>query len=141
MPEIDASVLSGKAPSAVEEGSSSDSEKIEAPVIESPISPEVEKMQPQETSAEFSSTASVSNLDGDIFDDAVVSPPTELEMNSFCLADMFSGIVPAKAFARYELVDVSEEEAMADRAVRRVERLSASLEASLAKLERLTIDL
>ena len=140
MPEIDASLLSGKALCAVDDGSS-DNEKIEAPVIESPIPAEFEKTQSQETSAEPSSTVSVLNLDGDIYDDVDVSPPTKLEMDSLSLADMLNGIVPAKASAHFVLVDASEKDALADRAVKRVERLSASIEASLTKLERLTIGL
>ena len=62
-------------------------------------------------------------------------------MDSLSLADMLNGIVPAKASAHFVLVDASEKDALADRAVKRVERLSASIEASLTKLERLTIGL
>lgn len=134
MPEIDASILSGKT-SNVAEVQASDNEKVEVPVIEAPIS--------QEAVAEATPSKVVADLDGDIYDDdvAITTAPTELNISGLSTVDIFGGIESEKAFARYELVDASEEELAAEMVARRVERLTASLEASLARLERLTIGL
>ncbi|RYP68941.1 hypothetical protein DL771_006363 [Monosporascus sp. 5C6A] len=143
MPEIDTSFLSEKPSHAIDEVPASDNEKVEAPVVESPVSPSLEKPQLPEAPADATSAKVVADLDGDIYDDDVVvsSTPTELDIGSLSAIDIFGGIEPEKAFARYELVDASEEEVAADMVARRVERLSAGLEASLSKLERLTIGL
>ena len=142
MPEIDASLLSGKVSDAVDEGLVLNREKVETPVIESPISPSIEKTPAQEASPDSPDIA-VTDLDGDIYDDDIVTqiPPTEFGIRNISTTDIFGGVEPEKAFARYELVDGSEEELVANMAVGRVERLSASLEASLSRLERLTTGL
>lgn len=134
MPEIDLSILSGKSTASDLEPLSAD-EKVEVSAIEAPVAP-LEKAKFTETRDEtYTPTTSPANLDGDIYEDdsAPVSTPTEI--------DIFAGIQPEKIFARYELVDASAEEAATSMAVRRVERLSASLESTLANLERLTIGL
>ncbi|KAI1257099.1 hypothetical protein MGN70_000138 [Eutypa lata] len=142
MPQFDASLLAGKASNAVDEAPASDNEKLEAHVIESPVPSSIEEAQSQETSAEAVPAKVAADLDGDIYDDDVaISTPTELNIDNLSTADIFGGIESEKAFARYELVDASEEEATAEIIARRVAHLSASLEASLAKLERLTIGL
>ncbi|RYP46037.1 hypothetical protein DL768_007717 [Monosporascus sp. mg162] len=143
MPEIDTSVLSEKPSHAVDEVPASDNEKVEAPVVESPVSLSIEKPQLSEAPADAATGKVAADLDGDIYDDDVVvsTAPTELDISSLSAIDLFGGIEPEKAFARYELVDASDEEVAADMIARRVERLSAGLEASLSRLERLTIGL
>lgn len=141
VPEIDTAALSGKSSNFVGESFSSDISKVEVSAIESPIS-SMEKSQTPNAQAELVASTTVGDLDGDIYDDDVtaVSAPAELESASFT-CDIFGGVEPEKAFARYELVDSSEEELAANIVVRRVERLSASLESTLANLERLTLGL
>lgn len=141
MPQFDASVLSGKAYSPDDDVPASDDEKVEAHAIESPLSASVEDSHVEE-SAE-TTCATVADLDGDIYDDEITisSAPAKLDISHPSMVDIFGGIEPEKAFARYELVDASEEGLAADMIAKRVERLSASLEASLSKLERLTIGL
>ncbi|RYP83850.1 hypothetical protein DL769_001272 [Monosporascus sp. CRB-8-3] len=143
MPEIDISLLSEKPSHVIDGVPASDNEKVEAPVVESPVSPSVEKPQLPEAPADAATEKVVADLDGDIYDDEVVvtSTPTELDISNLSAIDIFGGIEPEKAFARYELVDASEEEVAADMIARRVQRLSAGLEASLSRLERLTIGL
>lgn len=142
MPQFDASVLSGKACSTDDDVPASDDEKVEAHAIESPVSASMEDSQVEESSAD-TICAKVTDLDGDIYDDEITAShaPAKLDISHPSMIDIFGGIEPEKAFARYELVDASEEELAADMVAKRVERLSASLEASLSKLERLTIGL
>jgi bZIP-type transcription factor MBZ1 len=140
VPEIDTAALSGKS-SNFSESLSSDSKKIEVPAIESPI---LSMEKPQTPAAPLESVASTTagDLDGDIYDDDVPTSSAAAELEPANLStDIFGGVEPEKVFARYELVDSSEEELAANIVVKRVERLSASLESTLANLERLTIGL
>ncbi|KAH9885929.1 hypothetical protein F4778DRAFT_786978 [Xylariomycetidae sp. FL2044] len=139
---IDAEVLAGKVSTLTEELVPRDSEKVDAPVVEAP--PTVEKSQTPEAPVEMTpSERTVADLDGDIFDDdtTIAAKPLELDTENLSNLDIFGGIETDKVFARYELVDASDEEATASVALRRVERLSASLEATLSRLDRLTIGL
>jgi bZIP-type transcription factor MBZ1 len=138
LPEIDTSILSGKSSNVVEESLSSDDEKLDAPALESPLSPSIE--EPSKPADTLAAETPVVDLDGDIYDDDIPASttPVRLETESLFHTDLFGGIEPEKALARYELVDISEEEAAAEIAVRRVNRLYASLESSLATIARMT---
>ncbi|KAI0420408.1 hypothetical protein F5X98DRAFT_27152 [Xylaria grammica] len=145
LPEIDTDALTGKTSNFVGE-SVSDSEKTEVLSLEVPIPSMIEKSQVEVNAEPAPTEKTVSNLDGDIFDDddhpsLPSSCPLELDTDGFSAVDIFGGIEPEKAFARYELVDSSEEEKIALMATRRVERLAANLAATIARLERLDFDL
>ncbi|KAF3070833.1 putative bzip transcription factor protein [Daldinia childiae] len=141
MPIIDTEALAGKGSSFVE-SFSADAEKSGAPVLESPI--EVPELAETSTEPEVSDY-SVADLDGDIYDDDDMttssSKPVELNTDNLTAVDIFGGIEPEKAFARYELIDFSDEDTVAIMAARRVERLAASLEPVLARLDMLSIGL
>ncbi|CAJ2512075.1 Uu.00g077000.m01.CDS01 [Anthostomella pinea] len=145
MPVIDMEALAGKNSIIPGESLALDNEKTDAPVVEDPVSHSLEKSQAPELSVEPTAVEkAVAKLDGDIFDDdtpASTLIPAELNTESLSTVDIFGGIEPEKAFARYEIVDASEGEAIASIALRRVERLAASLEATMARLELLSIDL
>lgn len=146
LPQIDTDALMGKSSNFVGESLVLDSDKADAPSIEVPVPPVVEEVQASEANVESPRTDSVVvNLDGDIFDDdGCASPPShplELDTNGFLAIDIFGGIEPEKAFARYELVDSSVEDKIACMALGRVERLAASLANTLSALERLDIGL
>ncbi|KAI0466376.1 hypothetical protein F4859DRAFT_497926 [Xylaria cf. heliscus] len=145
LPEIDTEALMGKSSNFVEESPTSNNDKTDAPSLEAPIPSTIEKPQVPEVNSEPSPTETkVSNLDGDIFDDDCSTPsprPLELDTDGFSAVDIFGGIESEKAFARYELVDSSEEEKLASMALRRVERLAASLAATISALERLDVDM
>ena len=71
-----------------------------------------------------------------------LEPVVELDIESLSRTDVFGGIEPEKALARFELVDVTEEEeAAATLAMARVQRISANLEDVMTRLELLTLDL
>ncbi|KAI0602476.1 hypothetical protein F4775DRAFT_581746 [Biscogniauxia sp. FL1348] len=139
VPEIDTEALAGKSSNFVGMLPPLEDEKCEVPVLESPVHPSMEKAQaPEMASEEPVVERPAANLDGDIFDDETpASAPKPLELNTEALStvEIFGGIEPEKALERYELVDASEEEAIADAAFRRVERLSTCIEAALARLD------
>ncbi|KAI0536314.1 hypothetical protein GGR58DRAFT_514712 [Xylaria digitata] len=146
LPEINTDALAGKTSNFVGE-SVSDSDKTDAPSLEAPVPSMIEKPQ-VEVNAELApaeTEKTISNLDGDIFDDdddgysLPSQRPLELDTDGFSAVDIFGGIDPEKAFARYELVDSSEEEKIASMAARRVERLAANLAATISRLELLDL--
>ncbi|KAI1340057.1 hypothetical protein F5Y15DRAFT_62787 [Xylariaceae sp. FL0016] len=141
MPEIDFDALQGKNSSFMDTPTSN--EKSEVPVLESPISFEEKAQAPEVESESVPSEKQPANLNGDIFDDdeVVESKLAAFATESQSPVGVFSGAESDKTFARYELVDASEEEGAAAIALRRVERLAASLDATMARLERLSIDL
>ncbi|KAI0381620.1 hypothetical protein F5Y04DRAFT_280700 [Hypomontagnella monticulosa] len=144
VPVIDTEVLSGKTSNFIGESFSSDTEKTEVPVLESPVLSSVE-LEP-ETSTESVSEKTTSNLDGDIYDDeeeTTVTPskPAELDTDSLVAVDIFGGIETEKAFARFELVDSSHEDPTAVVASKRIDRLVASLDNALARLDMYSIGL
>ncbi|KAI1128459.1 hypothetical protein F5Y10DRAFT_174856 [Nemania abortiva] len=146
LPEINTETLMGKSSNFVGESPAADSDKTDAPTLEAPVPPTIEKPQVPEVTAVPSPTEKVAaDLDGDIFDDdsnSTPSPsPLELDTDGFSAVDVFGGIESEKALARYELVDSSEEEKQACMALRRVERLAASLTATFSSLQRLDVDL
>ncbi|KAI5925878.1 hypothetical protein F4810DRAFT_656576 [Camillea tinctor] len=139
IPEIDTEALAGKSSSFVGLLPPLEDEKSEVPVLEIPVHPSMEKAQaPEMASEEPVVERPAANLDGDIFDDdtpASSPKPLELITDDLSTMEIFGGIEPEKALERYELVDASEEEAIADAAFRRVERLSSCIEAALARLD------
>ncbi|KAI0102370.1 hypothetical protein GGR51DRAFT_527109 [Nemania sp. FL0031] len=150
LPEINTETLMGKSSNIVGECPASDSDKTDAPSLEAPteapISSTIEKPQAPEVNAGPVATEKVvADLDGDIFDDDNNSTPStrplELDTDGFSAVDVFGGIESEKALSRYELVDSSEEEKVACAALKRVERLAASLKATFSSLERLDMDL
>ncbi|KAI1747829.1 hypothetical protein F4782DRAFT_543235 [Xylaria castorea] len=147
LPEIDTDVLMGKSSNFVGEAPTSDNDKTDAPSLEAPVLSTIAKPQIPEVNSEPTSVEKkVSSLDGDIFDDDDDCPtlslrPLELDTDGFSSVDIFGGIESEKAFARYELVDSSEEEKLASIALKRVERLAASLAATISGLERLDMDM
>ncbi|KAI0448279.1 hypothetical protein F5B21DRAFT_519025 [Xylaria acuta] len=147
LPEIDTDALMGKSSNFVDEAPTLDNDKTDAPSLEAPVPSTIEKPQAPEVNSESTPVEKkVSSLDGDIFDDdesgfSTPSPcPLELDTDRFSAVDIFGGIESEKAFARYELVDSSEEEKLANMALKRVERLAASLAATISGLERLDMD-
>ncbi|KAF9871132.1 bZIP transcription factor [Colletotrichum karsti] len=135
---IDAEVLSGKSSNFVGEQFESDDEKIELPAIEAPkvLAPEVSFQAPAEEEV----------FDDDFENDpefalyhSVPAPategPIELDTDAFSHVEIFGGVESEKVLARYELVDASEEEQNACVAMAKVERISASLEPIMARLE------
>ncbi|KAI1370337.1 hypothetical protein F4677DRAFT_366583 [Hypoxylon crocopeplum] len=145
IPVIDTEALAGKTSNFVGESFSPSAEKAEAPVLESPIMASAELPESAEVPAEpAASETIVASLDGDIYDDDTTvasSDAVELDTNSLTAVDIFGGIESEKAFSRLELVDSSDEDIAAAMAARRVERLVASLEPVLARLDMLTIGL
>lgn len=147
LPEIDTNTLIGKSSNFVGESPTSDGDKTDAPSLEAPVPSSIDKPQSPDVSAEPPAAEKVAaDLDSDIFDDDEHSTPSsscplELDTNGFSAVDVFGGIEPEKAFSRYELVDSSQEEKVACMALRRVERLAASLAATFSALERLDTDL
>lgn len=146
LPEINTDALIGKSSNFVGEAPVSDSDKADAPSLETRVSSSIEKPQSHDVSTEpLPSEKVAADLDGDIFDDddhSVPSPcPLELDTDGFSAVDIFGGIEPEKAFSRYELVDSTQEEKVACMALRRVERLAASLAVTFSALERLDTDL
>ncbi|KAI3327802.1 hypothetical protein HD806DRAFT_335365 [Xylariaceae sp. AK1471] len=145
LPEIDTETLTGKSSDFIGDSPVSDSDKTDAPIMEVPVPSIIEKPQVPDVHAEATPTEkTVSNLDGDIFDDEDSSVPSsgpfELDTDGFSAVDIFGGIEPEKAFARYELINSSEEEKVASMAFRRMERLAASLKATISRLERFDVD-
>ncbi|TGJ88106.1 hypothetical protein E0Z10_g694 [Xylaria hypoxylon] len=143
LPEINTEALTGKTSNFVGE-SMSDNDKTDAPSLEAPVPSMIEKPQVEVNLELAPAEKTVSNLDGDIFDDddGCSLPslrPLELDTDGFSAIDIFGGIDPEKAFARYELIDSSEEEKVASMAARRVERLAANLAATISRLERLDL--
>ncbi|KAJ6439503.1 bZIP transcription factor (LziP) [Purpureocillium lavendulum] len=138
---IDTSVLSGKASNIVEESFQSDDEKVEVPVIERPT-----EMR------EAAEPVNVAPVDEDFEADpefalfhsepvSVTEAPKTVDTDNFSGVDIFGGIEAEKALSRYELVDATEEEVSATFAMARVQRISASLESVMSRLELLTMDL
>ncbi|ORY60013.1 uncharacterized protein BCR38DRAFT_350261 [Pseudomassariella vexata] len=137
MPVIDAAMLSGKSSSLMPESFESVNEKVEMPTMES-----VKNDAPASPVAPTMGEKTVADLDADIYDDEVpVSSDVEVDADSLSNIDLFGGVESEKALAHYQLVDASTEDATASRALMRVQRISASLEATMARLELLTINL
>lgn len=137
---IDTAILSGKVSSFVEESFSSGDEKVDIPAIERPVEKKA------------SESAHEAPLDDEFEADPDFilfhSEPTtgseaskEYRVENLTGVDIFGGIESEKAFARFELVDATEQEASAALAMARIQRISASVESVMSRLQLLTIDL
>ncbi|KAI0161229.1 hypothetical protein GGR57DRAFT_351381 [Xylariaceae sp. FL1272] len=145
-PVIDTDILRGKSSNFVGE-SFEESDKTDVPILEAPIAPVVEKSQLAEApvASETVVEKKPANLDADIFDDneEVSAPlPTSIELDTEALIteSIFGGVESEKALARYELTEASEEEEIATVALRRIERLASSVESTIARLERFSLE-
>ncbi|EPE07656.1 bzip transcription factor [Ophiostoma piceae UAMH 11346] len=147
---LDASILSGKGSNFV--GSFDDDEKVDMPILENPIIEKaVEAIQSRAAAvhdAEFENDPAF-----DLYHDAPaaatssVAVPTEsastgkpVELNTEVMSEVgiFGGIETEKAFARFELVDASEEAAREFEesvALARIARMCAGLKATTERLE------
>lgn len=145
-PILDASVLSGKSSSSyLDEPSTSVDEKVEMPIIQAPPPAflEEKKQEPAPINEEFENDPAFAlyhDLPAAPAESITLTPPAELNTEAFTQVDIFGGIEPEKAFARYELVDATEEEASVSLALARINRLNASLEGVATRLELLTIE-
>jgi hypothetical protein len=147
-PILDAATLSGKPDSfASESFDSSDEDKAELPMIEHPA-----PAPPHDVAAAAATTPAPideqfeNDPDFALYHDSpstpeAIKPAVELDIEALSQIDIFGGIEPEKAFARYELVDATEEEAAACLAMARFQRINANLESVAARLELLTIGL
>lgn len=155
-PALDAAVLSGKTTTSFmgeQFDAAADDEKMDMPVIEHPHAPvELEKNKKPEAGAapvndEFENDPAFAlyhdSPAASSASDAAnkAKKPVELDTEALSQIDIFGGIEPEKALARYELVDATEEEASACLAMARVQRINASLEGLAARLELLTVGL
>ncbi|KAM0511091.1 hypothetical protein ACHAPE_010239 [Trichoderma viride] len=137
---IESSILSGKAPSVIEQAFRSEDEKVEVPVIERPVEqtpvaqseagPIDEKFEADPEYALYHSEPT-----------STVSESSEVDTEGLSHVDIFGGIETEKMLSRFELVDATEEEASAAIAMARVQNISASMEAVVSRLEILTMDL
>lgn len=137
---IDSSILSGKTSNFIEESFDSD-EKVEVPVIERPAN-KVESSESVEAAPvdeEFENDPEFALYHSEPA--TAVQTPQELNTDGLSHVDLFGGIESEKVLARYELVDATEEEALATFAMARVQRISASMESVVSRLELLTMDL
>ncbi|KAK4197899.1 hypothetical protein QBC40DRAFT_298902 [Triangularia verruculosa] len=145
-PIFDANLLSGKSSNFVGHQFDSDDDEKDLPVIEqAPVLPEMKKQEPAPIDEDFES-----NPDFVLYHDSPaptepIKGPVELDVEapsqSVSQLDIFGGIEPEKALARYELVNSTEEEAAANRAVARIQRLSMKLDSITSRLEMLGVGL
>ncbi|KAL7926480.1 hypothetical protein ACQKWADRAFT_280436 [Trichoderma austrokoningii] len=137
---IESSVLSGKAPSVIEQTFKSEDEKVEVPVIERPVEQTtVAQSEAGPIDEEFEADPEFALYHSEPTSAAAES--SELDTESLSHVDIFGGIETEKMLSRFELVDASEEEASAAFAMARVQSISASMEAVMSRLEILTMDL
>lgn len=139
-PTLDAALLSGKSSSFVEEQFGVEDEKVEMPVIERPTTVKEDDVSaPVAVDEQFENDPAFA-----LYHDSPVaetSTPVELDTDGLSNIDVFGGIEPEKLLARYELVNITEEDASATLAMARVQRISANLESVMSRLEALTVGL
>ncbi|KAK3990465.1 hypothetical protein QBC44DRAFT_64139 [Cladorrhinum sp. PSN332] len=142
-PILDASILSGKSSSYPEDQCTSSEDKVEMPIIEQPPAfLEEKKQEPAPVNEEFENDPAFALYhESPCSPTETTTPPVELNLEALSPVDIFGGIEPEKVFARYELVDSAEEEASANLAASRIDRINANLEALASRLEMLTCDL
>ncbi|KAH8201546.1 hypothetical protein TruAng_004317 [Truncatella angustata] len=137
MPEIDTAILSGKTSEIVSEPFNAN-EKVEISLPEVPVLLESAKAQAPQAPVEQTKTEKVvADLDADIFDDETTASSAVESI----VDGLLGVVIPTEKSCVYELVSTTEDEAVASRALARVSRLTASIEATLARLECLTYDL
>ncbi|KAK0667863.1 hypothetical protein QBC41DRAFT_323090, partial [Cercophora samala] len=143
-PIFDANLLSGKTSNFVGQQFDSDDDEKDLPVIEqAPILAEAKKQEPAPINEEFEN-----NPDFILYHDCPaptepVTSPVELDVEALSQSvsdvDIFGGIEPEKTLTRYELVNSTEDEAAADRAVARIQRLASKLDGIASRLEMLGV--
>lgn len=142
---IDTSVLSGKASNFVGEQFDSEEEKVEMPAIEKAPAmvdqPRVEVAKTAIVDEEFENDPAFALYHDLPATASTVKEPVELDTEGFSHVDIFGGIEPEKALARFELINATEGDAVAAFAMARVQRISASLDSVMARLEILTVEL
>jgi len=144
---IDVSILSGKTSNLVGPTFDSEDEKVEMPIIHRPADRE------EKTETTVASAPADEDFENDpliaLYHDA--APPTaeapegprELNTEAMSDVDLFGGVEPEKALARYELVDASEDEIreVEDQLVlARIQRATVNLEAIATRLDMLSLD-
>ncbi|RMJ11934.1 BZIP-type transcription factor MBZ1 [Fusarium kuroshium] len=141
VPTLDAAVLSGKTSNFVEPTFDSEDEKVDMPIIERPVEkPQAtEPVEAVPVDAEFESDPDFALFHNEPV--TVTEQPKELDTECLSNVDIFGGIESEKVLSRLELVDASEEETTAAIAMLRVERICASAEAVVSRLELLTLDM
>ncbi|RSM10246.1 BZIP-type transcription factor MBZ1 [Fusarium ambrosium] len=141
VPTLDAAVLSGKTSNFVEPAFDSEDEKVDMPIIERPVEkPQAtEPVEAVPVDAEFESDPDFALFHNEPV--TVTEQPEELDTEGLSNVDIFGGIESEKVLSRLELVDASEEETTAAIAMLRVERICASAEAVVSRLELLTLDM
>jgi hypothetical protein len=135
---IDTSLLSGKSSNFVEESFESDNDKVEIPVVERPVEKELVEFTASPADDEFESDPEFALFHAE---PATSRNTSALDAVILSSVDIFGGIEPEKVLSRFELVDATEEETSAAIALARVQRISASIESVVSRLEMLTIDL
>ncbi|KAI8724581.1 BZIP domain-containing protein [Fusarium sp. LHS14.1] len=141
VPALDAAVLSGKTSNFVEPAFDSEDEKVDMPIIERPVEkPRVsEPVEAVPVDAEFESDPDFALFHNEPA--TATEQPKELDTECLSNVDLFGGIESEKVLSRLELVDASEEETTAALAMLRVERICASTQAVVSRLELLTLDM
>ncbi|RSL67816.1 BZIP-type transcription factor MBZ1 [Fusarium sp. AF-6] len=141
VPTLDAAVLSGKTSNFVEPTFDSEDEKVDMPIIERPVEkPQAtEPVEAVPVDAEFESDPDFALFHNEPV--TVTEQPKELDTEGLSNVNIFGGIESEKVLSRLELVDASEEETTAAIAMLRVERICASAEAVVSRLELLTLDM
>lgn len=139
---IDASVLSGKLSSLVDDAFASDEDKVEVPAIEHPaeLPAAREPAQAAPVDDEFESDPEFALFHAEPVAKASGAPEA-VDADRPSSVDVFGGVEAEKALSCYVLVDATEGEASAVFAMARVQRISASLESVVSRLELLTMDL
>lgn len=140
-PVLDIAMLTGKTNNFVgEQFESSEEDKVEMPVIDhAPATAfDERKQQPAPINDEFENDPAFA-LYHESAAPVETANPVELDIEALSEVDIFGGIEPEKAFARYELVNSTDEEALADLAMARIQRINANLESVAARLELLTL--
>lgn len=147
-PLIDASVLAGKSSNFVGETFESEhDEKVDMPVIERPMMVEEKLSAPKSPESplvvdeQFESDPEFALYHGSSVTVSSEEKAVELDLGGLVQHDIFGGVESEKMLARYELVDATEEEEAAVRAMARFQRLSDSMEHVCARLELLTADI
>jgi hypothetical protein len=141
-PIFDASILSGKTSTFVGKHFGSDDDEKDLPVIEqAPTLVEAKKQEPAPIDEEFEN-----NPNFVLYHDAPapaesVTSPAGLDNEALSQVGIFGGIEPEKALARYELVNSTEEEAAAERATARIQRLMMKQDSIVSRLEMLGVNI
>ncbi|KAJ4152999.1 hypothetical protein LMH87_009512 [Akanthomyces muscarius] len=134
---IDVGLLAGKTSNFVE--SFTEDEKVDMPVIERPVQTEtVEPTEVAPVNDKFESDPEFALFHAQ---SSAPAPESPVLSEGLSHVDIFGGIEVEKALSRFELVDATQEEQTAAYAMARVQRISASAESVVARLELLTLEL